>query len=1014
LSNRPGAELAVEFQILGPLEIVAGTERLELGGARQQIVVATLLLSPNKVVTMDRLLEAIYGEDLPPTSRAQAQISISSLRRLFGMHGHDGVIATRNRGYVIRVEREQLDSLRFEELVTAARAARQEDKLDLAIARYRDALRLWRGSALDGMDSQLVRAAVSRLDEQRIAANEDRLELELEAGRHYELVGELNELVGEFPLRERLRGQLMLALYRCGRTAESLQVYRLARRAMIDELGIEPSERLRQLQRSILASDPGLEPRSPPLRAYVNRQVPNLLPADIADFTGRAEEIAQVNDYLIPSGERKTRFAAPIVVLVGKGGVGKTSIALHVSHGMASHFPDGHLYADLHGAAPHPVQPMHVLERFLRVLGVPGTQIPEGIDERAEVYRNLLADRKVLVMLDDAAGESQILPLLPGSGSAAVIVTSRSRLAGLAGATRIEVDVFDADKSLGLLARIVGAARVEAQSEAAKAIAEHCGHLPLALRIAGARLVARPHWSIKQLVERLADETRRLDELRHGDMGIRPSISLTYESASDEARRLFRRLALLDMPLFSGWLGAALLDQPVSDAEDLLDDLVSAQLIETTGDGSGLYSQYRFHELIRVFARERLAEEEPAADRKAALERALGGLLFLAEEARCRFYSGEYLRIQNDAVRWPLSRYLVEQLVGDPLTWYDRERTTLVSGVRQAAQAGFAELCWGLASSAVTLFDSRTYLDDWQETHAVALEATRKAHLVRGQAAILYTTGTLHITQQHFDRAREELHEAARLFRDADDDHGIALVIRHIAFLDRLSGRLKSATSRYEEALAVFRRTGDHVGSAYVLQSLAQVKLEFGDPDRAKELLSDALLMCRIAHCGRIEAQVLHRMGEALLQTGELARAIETFELALTLIRDVGDPIGEAYVLHGIGVARLRQGSYSRAEEALRRALELSGGVGERLVEARAMLGLSELALAVGDPREAVAAGQRAVEVFRRMEAPLYEAQVLTVLSDAYSALGDPDAARAAAVAEAAILRARLHEDGQI
>jgi DNA-binding SARP family transcriptional activator/tetratricopeptide (TPR) repeat protein len=1002
----------VEFRILGPLEVVADAGRLELGGARQHIVLAVLLLNSNNVVSMDRLVEAIYGEDLPPTSRAQAQISISSLRRIFATHGHEGIITTHDHSYVIKVECGQLDSLRFEELITAARAARVEEKLDLAIARYRDALRLWRGPALDGMDSPYVQATVSRLDEQRIGANEDRIELELRVGRHYELVGELGELVVQYPLRERPRGQLMLALYRCGRVAEALQVYQLTRRDMIDELGIEPSERLQQLERSILAADPGLDLPSAPVRPaahQVKQPVPSLLPADIADFTGREDEFAQIYDYLNPPGE--DRLVAPIVVIVGKGGIGKTSLALHASHGMASHFPDGQLYADLHGGA-HPVQLTKVLERFLRVFGVPGTQIPEGMEERAELYRNLIGDRKVLVVLDDAAGESQVLPLLPGNGNAAVIVTSRSRLAGLPGALRIEVDIFDAEKSLKLLARIVGSARVQAQTEAAQAVAERCGHLPLALRIAGARLVARPHWNIQRLVERLADETRRLDELRHGDMGIRPSISLTYDAASEDARRLFRRLALLDIPVFSSWLSAALLDEPLPGAEDLLDDLVSAQLIDAIDCGSGAYNQYRFHDLIRVFARERLAAEESAADRHAALDRALGALLFLAEEARNRFYSGDYLRIENDAVRWPLPGYEVDRLVGDPLAWYDRERTTLVSGVRQAAQAGLAELCWGLASTAVTLFDSRTYLDDWQETHVVALEATRKAHLIRGQAAMLYTTGTLHMTQQRFDQARQELDEAAQLFRDADDGHGMALVTRHIAFMDRLSGQLDSAAERYEEALAIFERTGDHIGSAYVLQSLAQVKLELGDPGRAKELLSEALHMCRIAHCGRIEAQVLHRMGEAFLLDGEPARAVETFELALTMIRDVGDPIGEAYILHGMGIAQLRQGSYCQAEQALQRALDLAAGVGERLAEARALLGLCELALTVGHSHEAVEVGQQAVEAFRGIDAPLYEAQALIQLSEAYSALGDSDAACAASAA-AGILRAKLSADQQ-
>ena len=1004
----------MEFRILGPLEIVVDSERLELGGPRQQIVVAALLLSANRVVTMDRLLDAIYGDDLPPTSRAQAQIAISSLRRLFAAHGHDGVITTRDRGYVIRVERGQLDAQRFEELVAAARAARQEDNLDLAIARYRDALRLWRGPALDGLDSQLVQAAVSRLDELRITANEDRLELELEAGRHYELVGELTELAAEFPLRERLRGQLMLALYRCDRTAEALQVYRQARRTMIDELGIEPSDRLQRLEHAILGSDPVLDlPSATVPVEQVKREVPNLLPADIADFTGRTEEIGRIDRHLMPAARGDIPFAAPIVIVVGKGGIGKTSIAVHAAHGMASHFPGGQLYADLHGGSSHAIHPMQVLERFMRAMGLQGAQIPEGFDERAEVYRNLLADRKVLIVLDDVASESQVSPLLPATGTAGVIVTSRSRLAGLAGAIRIEVDVLDAGKSLDLLGHIAGAARVRAQAEAAEAVAEHCGHLPLALRIAGARLAAHPHWSIHQLVMRLADETRRLDELRHGDMGIRPSIQLSYESASQRARQLFRRLALLDMPIFSGWLCAPLMDLPLTDAEDLLDDLVSAQLVETTGGGSGVDSQYRFHDLIRVFAREHLATEEAAADRKAALERALGALLYLAEQARHRYYSGDYLQVHSDALRWPLPPFLVEELVSDPLAWYDRERAALVSGVRQAAQAGFAEVCWGLASSAVTLFEGRTYLDDWRETHDIALEATRKANLVRGQAAMLYTTGTLHITQQRFDQARQELNAAANLFSEADDDYGLALVIRHIAFIDRINGRLKNATSRYEQALSIFRRTEDHPGCAFVLQHLAQIKLELGEFDQAKELLSDALRMCRTARCERIEAQVLQRTGEACVATGELDRALETFELALAMIRDIGDPIGEAYVLHGIGVVRLRQGENASAEAALRRALELSSGVGARLAEARTFLGLSELAIADGDPAKAVVLGQQAADIFHEMEAPLDEARALSLIGDAHSACGDADAADAAS-AQAAAVRAKVHDAKQI
>jgi DNA-binding SARP family transcriptional activator len=1003
----------VDFRLLGPLETTAGGERVELGGPRQEIVVATLLLGANRLVTMDRLLEAMYGEDLPPTCRSQAQISISTLRRLFASHGSDDIIATHPHGYIMNVECGHLDSQRFEELVAAGRACRDAGYLEKAVACYRDALRLWRGPALDGMDSRFVQAAAGRLDEQRITTTEDRIRLELDLGRHHELVGELAGLVEEHPLRERLRGQLMLALYRCDRAPEALQAYRQARRTMVDELGIEPSERLQQLEQAILTTDPDLDPKAGPITVQPVKQTPSLLPTDIADFTGRTEQVEQIWRHLTEAAAEDARGAVPVVVVVGRGGVGKSTIAVHTSHGVVDRFPDGQLFADLHGGAAHPTVPAQVLERFLRMLGVPGSQLPDGLEERAEMYRNLLADRRVLVVLDDASSESQVSPLLPGSGATAVIVTSRSRLAGLAGAAHVEVDVFDADKSLELLASIVGITRVQEQPQAAAAVAKLCGHLPLALRIAGARLSARPHWSIQQLLEHLTDETRRLDELQHGDMGVRPSISLTYESASEQARRLFRRLALLELPVFSGWLSAALLDQPLAPTLELLDDLVDAQLIETDRSGAGMHGRYRFHELIRVFARERLAAEESAAERKAALERALGALLYVAEEAHSRYYGGDYVRLHSEAQRWPLPEPLIGQLVSDPLSWYEHERAALVSGVRQAAQAGLVELCWGLALIAITLFESRMYLDDWREINETALEATRKARHVRGEAAVLYAMGSLHMTQQRFEQARRELAAAARLFAEVGDDQGIGLVTCHIASIDRVAGRLGDAAEGYEQAMAIFRRTGDQVAAAYVLHSLAQVKLELREFAEAMCLLSDALRLSQATQCRRVEAQVLHRMGEAYLGTEELSRASDAFRLALARIRDLGDPVGEAYVLWGEGVAKARLGEFGPASSALQRSLDLASSADERLAEARALLGLSELALISEDPRRAVALGERASGLFREIGAPLYDTQALTVLSSAHAALGDSDAAKAAAE-KASALRAELTGEAEV
>jgi DNA-binding SARP family transcriptional activator/tetratricopeptide (TPR) repeat protein len=1000
---------SVEFRVLGPLEVVMGAERLELGGTRQQVVLAALLLSANDAVTLGRLQEAIYGEDLPPTSRSQVQISVSWLRRLFAAHGQATAIATRAGGYVLRVGPGQLDSWRFSELVATAGAARDAGQLDRAVAAYRDGLRLWRGPALEGMDSRLLQAAATRLDEERIAAIEDRVAVELDLGRHHELVGELTELVAEFPLREGLRGQLMLALYRCDRAADALAAYRQARQTLVDELGIEPGGRLQQLEHAILTGDPVLDlaaapPAAGPVTITAARpRVPSLLPTDIADFTGRAGLVEQVGRRL--AGRGAGRRAVPVVVLTGPGGVGKTSLAVHAAHGVAEHFPDGQLFADLHAGAGRPVGPGRVLERFLRTLGVPGAQVPEDLDERAELYRDLVAGRKVLVVLDDAAGEGQVAPLLPGSEAAAVMITSRRRLPGLPGATHVEVTVLGAASSVQLLGRIAGASRVRAQPKAAAAVAGQCGHLPLALRIAGARLAARPHWDIGQLAGRLANETRRLDELQHGEMAVRPSISLSYQGASQPARRLLRRLALADAPVFSGWLAAALLDQPPAEAGDVLDELVSARLVETTGTGSGVHSRYRLHDLIRVYARERLAADEPRAEQDAALERALGALFSLAGAADRRYDGADYMPIRSDATPWPLPGPLAEQLVSDPLDWYEHERAALVSGVRQAARAGLVELCWSLACRAVTLFEARAYFDDWRETHEIALEATRQAGNVRGQAAILYSRGALYLEQLRLDQADRDLNAAAQLFQGADDDKGLALATRNIASVDRLSGRLDDAARRYEQALAIFRKTADHLPAAYVLQNLAQVKMELRELGAATELLDEALRLAQAARSSRIEAQVLYRMGEAWLLAGELARAAGTFELVLAKVRDLGDPIGQAYALLGVGIANARQGEFGQARSALQRALELAGTTGERLAEARVLLGLGELALTSGDPGQAVALARQAASAFRDLGTPLEEARALTLLGEAYTALGDGPAADAAA-AQAAALRA--------
>ncbi len=605
-------------------------------------------------------------------------------------------------------------------------------------------------------------------------------------------------------------------------------------------------------------------------------------------------------------------------------------------------------------------------------------------------------------MLDDAASEGQVSPLLPGAGPSAVLITSRGSLPGLAGAEHVQVSVFDEATSLKLLGRIAGADRVHAQPEAASNVAGRCGHLPLALRIAGARLAARPHRSIQQLADRLDDERRRLDELRHGELGVRASISVSYQGAGEQARRLFRRLALLDMPGFSGWLSVALLDGAVADAEDALDDLVRAQLIEAAGPPG----HYRFHDLIRVFALERLAAEEPAAERDAALQRALGALLFLAEQDRNRFGFGLSVALDGEAPRWQLPAPLVEELLGDPQAWEEREHATLVAGIRQAARSGLGELCWNLAVAAEEVFESSASFDDWGETAETGLAAARAAGHVRGQAAMLYSRGTLHLEQGRLGQARLDLEASVRLFREAGDDRSLAVVTRNLALVDRLSGRLDDAVRRSEQALAAFREQGDSGSVVSVLINLARISLEREDHQDAAGRLAEARRLSPGALVSRrVRAQVLQMSGDASVAAGEPAQAVTWFDQALAIVRDIGDPVGQAYVLRGLGVARLRLGDLSAARAALQRSRELAGSVGEQSAEARALLGLSEVALASGDPRSAAALAQQAAGAFQDIGAPIYQARALTSLSAAHAALGD-SAAASAAGAQAASLRA--------
>jgi tetratricopeptide (TPR) repeat protein len=624
---------------------------------------------------------------------------------------------------------------------------------------------------------------------------------------------------------------------------------------------------------------------------------------------------------------------------------------------------------------------------------VAGSALPESAEERGEVYRDKLAGRRVLILLDDALDERQVLPLLPGTGSCAVLVTSRFRLTGLASAHQVDLDVLTEDQAVRMLANVIGPERVNAEPEASLALVNLCGYLPLAIRIGAARLAARPHWAISQLTSRLLDERRRLDELVHRGLGVRPSIAVAYESLTPPARRLFSCLSILETPDFAGWVAAPLLDVDLVEAEDLLESIVDVRLLDA--EQSAGKTRYRFHDLIRVYARERLFLEQPPEDRRAALHRMIGAWLFVAGQAHQRQYGGDYTVLHSNQPRWKLPAPVVQQLVAEPLEWLDSERSGLVIAVRQAGEAGFDELCWDLAMTTVTLFEARSYLDDWRDTHEVALAATRRAGNQRGEAAMLYSLGALNLVEQRFSEATERLRTALTTFEELGDAHGWALALRHLAYIERLNGNYDSSLAKYQEAVAGLRTIGDRVGEAHVLGSIAQIRLARQEYDAAEDLLARALEIARSIGSTRTEAQLLHHLGEARRARGDLAGADQAFRMVLRLAQGYGDAVGEAFALYGLGNVQLEQERLSEAGNTLGRALLLAEESGEQLLRARICLALGELSRAAKQYDEATERLLTALDLFERMGALLWQARALVLLGKVYRSVGRAEAAAA-------------------
>ncbi|MFG1682659.1 BTAD domain-containing putative transcriptional regulator [Nonomuraea sp. NPDC049269] len=687
----PALDHVLKIGLLGAVRAWRGHQEIPLGPPRQRAVLALLALEAGRAVSVERLIEGLWGERAPAGARGMVQGYVSRLRPALARAGV--TIAYYPRGYLLVLAAEQVDVHEFRIAVARARTMETDEA---QAAGLRRALTLWRGEPLTGVSGGgLLDRLRDALGEERLAITEECLNVETRAGRHAGLVPELTGLVAEHPFREGLVGLLMLALCRAGRRVDALEQYERTRRRLIEELGLDPGPELLQLRQRILRGNV-FTVRSPGLSAPAETEpevsaVPSQLPPKPGQFTGRAAELGLL-DSVATGGD-----TVGIAMITGAGGVGKTALALHWGHRIRSRFPDGQLYVNLHGHSPErPLRPIEALGQFLRGLGVPAERVPVTEEEASAAYRSLLADRRILVILDDAGSEEQIRPLLPGGRRCAAVITSRDRLAGLVardGAVPVPLGMLAPDEAGLLFGRLLGGERLAAERDAARELARACGYLPLALRIAAAGILGRPCAGIAGQVRRLT--MTRLSSLAVGGdphAAVRGAFDLSYHRLDPPSRRLFRLLGLIPGPTFTAEAAAALSGAPLAETDHLLCRLAAAHLIEEGDPG-----RYTFHDLMREYARERVRAEESEPDRTRALDALMDWYLRVLREAGNLAYP---LTLRTSAsTPTPVLAPTAATADGDrdrpigftdrpaALAWLKAERANLIAAMKSATQS---------------------------------------------------------------------------------------------------------------------------------------------------------------------------------------------------------------------------------------------------------------------------------------------------------------------------------------
>lgn len=923
--------------MLGPVRAWHGETQVSVGTPQQRALLTVLLLRRGRTATAPELIDAVWGEDPPDTVVSALRNYASRLRKSLGPRTAS-MLVTESGGYAMRLEDGALDLEIAEHYASRAEEVRESD-LEAARRLLNSALGLWHGETLAGVPGPYAQTQRTAIEDWRLSLLESRLKMDLEAGQHAEAVSELTALTATHPLREDLRGLLMLALYRSGRQAEALAVYTDTRKLLVEELGVDPGQRLEELHQHILEADTALlAPTQTGARESVALPRPAQLPLPIADLTGRREVTRELCDRLVAAG-------GGITAVIGTGGVGKTTLTVHAAHAARAHFPDGQLYTDLRGVNREALKPAAVLSSFLRALGTPESAIPDSTREREALYRSALYGRRVLILLDNASDAAQVRPLLPGSPSCAALINSRNRIVDLEGAQLIDLNVMDPEEALDLFAAIAGETRVAAERGSALKVVEACGFLPLAIRIAACRLASRPTWPVLLLARKLTDKRRLLSELKTRELAVESSFALGYAQLDPQQSRAFRLLGLVEGPGISLRAAAALLNFDPYETEELLESLVDVSLLETATPG-----RYRFHDLIRLYALSCAEREETPEGRSTAFSRLLDFYLATTAQVYALERPGNSLLHHLEPTRHQGMTF------GDgaeALKWLAAEGSSLLACIRSSTQATLLRKAADLLRLLSDLTQDGADSQLFEQTSLSVLSAAGAAGDRRAQGRAATALVFAAIVQGHFEKAGEWARAAEAHGTLASDLSTVATAHNDQGIVALQQGRYEDAERHLDRAITAFRTIKNKPAEASAVCNLSAVHLATGRVD-------SAILLARRG------VTIYHRTGARM----RLANA-----------------------MYALGRALTQSGSHKTGEQMLNNSLKIFQNNRNQFWSAMTRCRLAELHLAAARPDMAAHQAEQALAL-RSTYGEWWRAKILTVLGLSLVGINHPWRAR--------------------